>query len=85
MKKKKIVFFLRFFLPLISRLTRKFYSFRSDNEIRVHCSLDRSRSSLSDFFCRKKFFFFHLLSDLLILIFSVVILYAHWVSGNEIK
>ena len=70
-------------------------------ELRVHCSSDRSRSSLSDqkernFRVRlqikgkkksekKKFFFFHLLSDLLILIFSVVILYAQWVSENEIK
>ena len=29
--------------------------------------------------------FFYLLRDHLILILSVVILYAHWLSGNEIK
>ena len=72
----------------------------TDNELRVHCSLDRSRSSLLDqkgqnFRVRleikgkknrrKKTIFFYLLSDLLILIFLVVILYAHRVSGNEIK
>ena len=31
---KKKVFFLRFFLPLISSRTRKFRSFWSDNELR---------------------------------------------------
>ena len=46
--KKKLFFFLRFFVPLISILTRKFRSFWSNNELRIHCSLDRSRSSLSD-------------------------------------
>ena len=45
---KKIVFFLWFCLPLISSLTLKFHFFLSDNELRVHCSLDRSRSSLSE-------------------------------------
>ena len=34
---------------------------------------------------RRKKNFSYLLSDLLILIFPVVILYAHWVSENEIK
>ena len=39
----------------------------------------------TSFGLRRLQFFFYLLSELLILIFSVVILYAHWVSGNEIK
>ena len=46
--KKKICFFSPIFLALISCLNRKFRSFWSDNELRVHYSLDRSRSSLSD-------------------------------------
>ena len=70
--KKNLFFFLRFFLPFISNLTRKFSSFWSDNKLR-----ERSNEQW-----KETNFFFYLLSDLLILIFSVVILYAYWVSRN---
>ena len=97
---KNLFFFLRFFLPLVSSLTRKFRSFWSDNKLRERSNEQWTRSSLSDqkerhFRVRleikskkkleKKTIFFYLLSDLLILVFSVVIFYAHWVSSNEKK
>ena len=81
---------LGIFATLVYVLTMRvvIYDILSMAIIRVHCSLDRSRSSLSDQKERnlrvrleikgkkigeKKTIFFYLLSKLLILIFSVVI------------
>ena len=87
MKRELILFFPIFsplsfnFLPHLKMtffVKKKIYQKERNFRVRLEIKGEKNQR-------KKNLLFFYLLSDHLILIFSAVILYAHWVSGNEIK